>query len=63
MFVLPFIDQYLCTILYILDQILIAAPTRLGVHCHLLQEPRFTIKFFETHRMMASICWPLGKGW
>jgi hypothetical protein len=59
-FLSPFIDLHLCTILYILDHILITAPTRFGVHRHIFREHGFTVSSlkltesskFRLHQLM-----------
>jgi len=58
MFIGLFIDQHLCIILCILDDILIISPTHFSVHWHHCQGAQFNFKFFETQQMITSTCWP-----
>jgi hypothetical protein len=54
--------QHLCTILCILDHILIIAPTRFGVRRHHLQGAPVTCKLIGTHQMITGTCWPHATG-
>jgi hypothetical protein len=58
MFIALFIDQHLCIILCILDDILIISTKRFSVRWHHHQGGQFNFKFFETHQMITSTCWP-----
>jgi hypothetical protein len=58
MFIALFIDQHLCIILCILDDISIISPMRFGVCCHHCQGAQFNFMFSETHQMITSTCWP-----
>jgi hypothetical protein len=53
-----FIELFLCIILCILDDILIISPMHFSVPWHHRQGAQFIFKFFETHQMITSTCWP-----
>jgi hypothetical protein len=62
MFMALFIDQHLCIILCILDDILIISPMRFGVHWHHRQGAQFNFKFFETsnnHKHLLNTCYKI----
>jgi len=55
MLVSPFIDQHLCTILCLLDHILIISLTRFRVRRHHIQEPRSTAVSLRHTRLSQAL--------
>jgi hypothetical protein len=58
MFISPFTDQKLCTILFILRNILIIAHTRLDVHWHHLQGTLVKLSFLNYVKWLKNTGWP-----